>query len=278
MKEYAKSINAHYSRIDLEKNILAACESAGMDIQALTREDISAFDEFHIRGRDATRELARLADLRPGMRVLDLGCGVGGPARTLAAEFGCQVTGLELVKEYCRAARMLTERVGLSDKVTFRHGNAMDMPFDESSFDVIWLQHTLMNIKDKARLFKEAQRVLAAEGRIALYEVCAGSVSPPLFPVPWASDATISFLATPKDLRVLFGRTGFREAVWNDVSTPSLEWFRGLSTAMASRPKDAPRPPGLKLLMGSTAAEKSKNLFRNLEEDRIRVIQAVLKK
>ncbi len=278
MKEYAESIIAHYSRIDLEKNILAACESAGMDIQALTRKDISSFDEFHIRGRDATRELARLADLQPGMQVLDLGCGVGGPARTLAAEFGCRVTGLELVKEYCRAARMLTERVGLSDKVTFRHGNAMDMPFDESSFDVIWLQHTLMNIKDKARLFKEAQRVLAGQGRIALYEVCAGFVSPPLFPVPWASDATISFLATPEDLRDLFGRAGFREAVWNDVSTPSLEWFRGLIAAMASRPKDAPQPPGLKLLMGSTAAEKSKNLFKNLEEDRLRVIQAVFKK
>ena len=277
MKDYAKSINDHYSRIGLEKDILAACESADIDVQALSRDDISSFDEFHIRGRDATRELAQLANLRPGMKVLDLGCGIGGPARTIAAEFGCVVTGVDLVEEYCRTAQVLTERVGLSSKVTFRHGNAMDTPFEESSFDVIWLQHTLMNIEDKARLFEEARRVLVTKGLIALYEVCAGSIFPPHFPVPWASDATISFLATPEDLRDALGRIGFLELVWKDVSKLSLEWFRELIAVMASRPKDSAKTPGLKLLMGSTAAEKSKNLFRNLEEDRISVIQGVLK-
>jgi ubiquinone/menaquinone biosynthesis C-methylase UbiE len=275
MKEYAKSINDHYSQVDLEKNILLAYKRAGMDIQALTRDDISSLDEFHIRGREATRELAQLAGLRQGMQVLDLGCGIGGPARTLAAEFGCEVTGLDLVDEYCRAARMLTAQVGLSHKVTFRNGDATNMPFDDGSFDVIWLQHMLMNIEDKSRLFEEAGRVIGSQGLIALYEICSGSISPPYFPVPWASDSTINFLVTPEELRNTLGRIGFKELVYRDVSAMSLEWFRRLTAAMASRSKDASRSPGLKLLMGSTAAEKSKNLERNLEEDRIRVIQGV---
>jgi len=275
MKKYAKSINDHYSQVDLGKNILLAYERAGMDIQALTRDDISSLDEFHIRGREATRELAQLAGLRPGMKVLDLGCGIGGPARTLAAEFGCEVTGLDLVEEYCHTARMLTAQVGLSNKVTFRNGDATDMPFDDGSFDVIWLQHMLMNIEDKSRLFEEAGRVIGSQGLIALYEICSGSISPPYFPVPWASDLSINFLTTPEELRNTLGRIGFKELVYRDVSAMSLEWFRGLIAAMAPRSKDASRSPGLKLLMGSTAAEKSKNLERNLEEDRIRVIQGV---
>jgi SAM-dependent methyltransferase len=275
MKEYAKSINDHYSQVDLGENILLAYKHAGMDIQALTRDDIASLDEFHIRGREATRELAQLAGLRQGMKVLDLGCGIGGPARTLAAEFGCEVTGLDLVEEYCRAARMLTAQVGLSNKVTFRNGDATDMPFDDGSFDVIWMQHMLMNIEDKSRLFEEADRVIRSQGLIALYEICSGSISPPYLPVPWASDSTINFLATPEELRNTLGRTGFKELVYRDVSAMSLEWFRGLFAAMASRSKDASRSPGLKLLMGSTAAEKSKNLERNLEEGRIRVIQGI---
>jgi ubiquinone/menaquinone biosynthesis C-methylase UbiE len=275
MKEYTKSINDHYSQVDLGENILSAYKRAGMDIQALTRNDISSLDEFHIRGREATRELAQLAGLRQGMKVLDLGCGIGGPARTLAAEFGCEVVGLDLVEEYCHAARMLTAQVGLSNKVAFRKGDATDMPFDDGSFDVIWLQHMLMNIEDKSRLFEEAGRVIGSQGLIALYEICSGSISGLYFPVPWASDSTINFLATPEELLNTLGRIGFKELVYRDVSAISLEWFRGLIAAMASRSKDASPSPGLKLLMGSTAAEKSKNLERNLEEDRIRVIQGV---
>ena len=277
MKEYARSINNHYGRVSLGEDILAAYERASKGPEDLTRDDISLFDEFHIRGRDATRELAQLAELKQGMRVLDIGCGIGGPARTLAAEFGCKITGLDLVEEYCCTAEMLTERVGLSDKVTFRHGNAMDTPFDNDSFDVIWLQHAIMNIEDKPRLFNEACRLLCSGGRLALYEVCAGSVSPPYYPVPWASDSTINFLATPEGLREILGQVGFRELVWRDVSLLSLEWFRGMKRAIASRPKDSVQRLGLNLLMGKTSAEKAKNVTRNLEEDRIRVVQGVLK-
>lgn len=179
----------HYSQPDLIGKLLSALERAGKDIDSLSRDDVAGFEEFHIRGRDATRELARLAGLQPEMEVLDIGCGIGGPARTLAAEFGCRVTGLDLVEEYCRAATVLTERLRLAERVRFHEGNALDMPFSAGSFDAAFMAHVSMNIEDKASLFRQVVRVLRPDGRLALYEICAGAVSPPHFPAPWAADA-----------------------------------------------------------------------------------------
>jgi len=276
MKTYTTLINDHYGHVNLGENILTAYEQAGRDIHSLTCDDISTFDEFHIRGRDASRELANLADLKAGEKVLDIGSGVGGPARTLAGEFGCQVVGLDLVEEYCRTADMLTARGGLSDRVSFRQGNVLEMPFEDGSFDVVWSQHMTMNIENKKRLFREVRRVLRPGGRFVIYEICAGPDSTIHLPVPWANDSTINFLVTPGKLQQMLGDAGFNELVWKDVSKISLEWFQGMIAAMAARPKDQPAL-GLNLLMGKTTPEKAKNLTRNLEEDRVRVVQGVLK-
>lgn len=265
----------HYSQPDLITKLLSALERAGKDIDSLSRDDVAGFEEFHIRGRDATRELARLADLQPEMEVLDIGCGIGGPAHTLAAEFGCRVTGLDLVEEYCRAATALTNRLGLAERVKFQEGDALGMPFFDDSFDAAFMAHVSMNIEDKTSLFREVARVLRPEGRLALYEICAGAASPPHFPAPWAADAHMSFLATPEELRAQAEASGFTSVAWKDVSGESFEWFRSLLAAMAARPKDAPPPLGLNLLMGPDTPQKAANVIRNLEEDRIRVVQAV---
>jgi SAM-dependent methyltransferase len=274
MNQYKETITQHYSQPDLDGNILGALEKAGKNTESLTRADISSFDEFHIRGLEATLELAQIAGLKEDLKVLDLGCGIGGPARTLAAEFGCEVTGLDLVEQYCHTAEMLTERVGLGNKVRFRQGNMLDMPFEDASFDVVWSQHTAMNIEFKELLYGEIRRVLRPEGRLALYEICSGYKSQLYFPVPWASDPTINFLISPDALLQRLQSTGFREVHWEDVSAPCLEWFQNLISNMASRPADAPPPLGLNLIMGSS--EKAKNITRNLEEDRVRVVQGVL--
>jgi SAM-dependent methyltransferase len=275
MEDYKKSITDYYGQPDLGHSIISAFERAGKPIE--THEDTASFDEFHIRGRDATREIAQLAGLHKGMKVLDLGCGVGGSARTLAAEFGCYVTGIDLVEAYCQTAIMLSQQVGLSHMVTFEHGDMAALPFEEQTFDVVWIEHAIMNIPDKMRLFRGVQRVLRPRGLLGLYEVCAGSVSPPHFPVPWAGDSTISFLTTPDELRDMLKDAGFEELQWRDVTTSSLEWFRQLSALRASRKTNRRPRLGLSLLMGQSAAEKSNNLFRNLEEDRIRVVQAVMR-
>jgi ubiquinone/menaquinone biosynthesis C-methylase UbiE len=275
MDPYSKSLVDHYHQKDLTGNIFRAFERAGKDIQKLTREDIARLDEFHIRGREATRELAQMAGLKANMRVLDLGSGVGGPARTLAAEFHCRVVGIDLVAEYCRAAAVLTGRVGLQDRVTFRQGDLMALPFADDCFDAVWFQHTIMNVRDKERMIREAKRVLRRGGRIALHEVFSGSRSPIYFPVPWAGDPSINFLCSFEEFGHLLHSKGFREIKSIDDSTVSLEWFRRIVSMIAGRPKDAPPALSTNLLMGETTAEKGKNVVRNLEEGRIKVLHTV---
>ena len=284
------TILEHYRQADLNKNIQTAFKTAGRRINDYT--DTESLDEFHIRGREATRELAQLADLKPGMRVLDLGCGIGGPARMLAAEFGCRVTGVDLVDEYCRAAEMITLHAGLSHLVNFQTGDMAALRFDDQSFDAAWTLHTIMNIKDKPDLFDRIFHILRPSGLFILYEVCQGINSPPHFPVPWAADASMSFLLSPDDLRRQILQQGFVELHWQDVSDAAVKWFQAIAASRAVMEKKKqtagtekitqPHPkrskPGISLLLGKTAVEKSRNVFRNLSEDRIRTFFGVFQK
>lgn len=275
---YETALNEHYGVTDLGDELLDALEAAGKNVDALTRDDIASFDEFHIRGLEATRELADLAEVEDHSRVLDVGCGIGGPARTLASELGCDVVGIDIVEEYCRAATLFTGRVGLTDSVRFQHGNALDLPFEDEAFDVVWFEHSLPNIEAKRVALEEAARVLEPEGTLALYEICAGPGGDPEFPVPWASDASLSYLEPPERLREIILGRGFDEAAWRDVTGPSLEWFRDVVESMQSRPADAPPPLGLNLLMGTETPIKAANVVRNLEEERIAVVQGVFER
>jgi ubiquinone/menaquinone biosynthesis C-methylase UbiE len=272
MQRYEASINGQYGQPDLGAELLVTLQGAGKDINALTPDDLAPFEEIHIRGREATRALAQLSQLREGMEVLDVGCGVGGPARTLASEFGCQLTGIDLTENYCLAAEMLTARVGLADRVIIHQGNALDMPFDDDSFDAVWMQHMAMNIENKVRLFGEVRRVLRPDGRLVLHEIGAGSAAPPYFPVPWASKPSISYLIAPAKLRQLLAAAGFRELSWLDDTQGCIEWYQAL---FAARTPGAPPPIGLELVLGSDFPEKGRNVLRNMEDDRIAVLQAV---
>lgn len=271
--DYVRSLNDHYGRGDLGGAILAGLRSAGKDPDALTPDDLAPVDQFHIRGKEATLELARLAGLQRGMRVLDVGGGLGGPARTLVRELGCRVTVLDVTEEYCRVGEDLTRRTGLGDHVIFRHGNALDMPFPKGSFDTAWTQHSSMNIEDKERLYGEIRRVLRPGGRLALHEIMAGSNSPTHFPVPWARDPSLSFLRPPHAIRALLAEMGFKEVAWVNLSAASLEFYR--RRVAAARTNAAPPPLGTHLLIGNDYGRALENQIRNLEEDRIAVIMGV---
>ncbi len=271
-QQYAQSVNANYTSGDLGETILAAVRAAGKDPNALRPEDLAPVDQFHIGGKQTTRELIERAGLHAGMHILDVGGGLGGPARSLATDVGCTVTVLDLAEEYCKVGEMLTTRMGLSDRVTFQHGDALTMPFADSSFDAVWTQHSTMNIENKERLYAEIYRVLHPGGRLALHEVMAGPVQPIHFPVPWAYDATISFLRPPDVVRLLLKETRFTEIAWVDVTAPALAWFQ----AGAARQVNASSPPplGLHLLL-SDFATRGRNQIRNLAEGRTTVIQGV---
>lgn len=274
-KPVDRAVGDHYTRGDLDEKIIAALRAAGKDSDALDAEDLAPIDQFHIRGRPATLDLARRASITSGMRVLDVGGGLGGPARTLASEFGCTVEVLDITEEYCRAGEMLTARTGLADVVSFRHGSALDMPYPNASFDVVWTQHSSMNIADKERLYQEIRRVLRPGGRLAMHEILSSPTSPILFPVPWAREPRISFLRPPEETRALLEDTGFEELSWIDESASATEWFQD---RLATPPSEGPPPLGLHLLLGSDFGEMFHNQVRNLQERRISIVQAVFER
>lgn len=252
-------VDNHYSVPELGRRILDAVDDLSVD-------GLAAVDEFHIGGRAATEQLARYVELGPEQKVLDVGCGLGGTTRYLADRFGCEVTGVDLTESFCRIASMLSERVGV--QATFRQADALDLPFDDASFDVVWTEHAQMNIADKARFYGEIRRVLRPGGQLAFHDVFVGRGflgrrgGPVTYPVPWAADASISHLADADAL----DWNGFERALWEDKTAESITFFE----RMLDRP---PQPLGMHLLQ---SRESFLNVLDNLRSDAIRVVQAVL--
>ena len=167
-------IEQHYGRGRILDLILEGLRATGKDLARLAPADLAPVDEFHIRGREATVELARRASLTPGLRVLDVGCGLGGSARHLAAEHQCQVTGIDLTQEYVDVANALADLVGLRDRVAYRQASALEMPFDDGSFDIIWTEHVQMNIADKHAFYGEIGRVIRPKGLLLFHDIFLG--------------------------------------------------------------------------------------------------------
>jgi SAM-dependent methyltransferase len=211
-----QTAEGYWGRAGLGQAILDALAASGKDLDALTVDDLALLDQFHGGGKPATQRLARLAELTPGTRVLDVGGGLGGPARTLVAEFGCQVALVDPTESYLEAGRMLTERLGLADRLTHRLGSALDLPVDDGSFDVVWTQNSGMQIADKAGLYAEFHRVLRPGGRLAIQEPMAGPVQPLIFPVMWAREPAQSILLPPAELLAIIEAGGFRMRAWNE--------------------------------------------------------------
>jgi SAM-dependent methyltransferase len=267
-------VESHYTRDDLGETILAALKAAGKDIDHLTPDDLAPVDEFHGGQRPATIRLAELVGFTGTERVLDVGSGLGGPSRYLAWRHGCRVSGVDLTAEFCRVAEMLTRLTELVGKVDYRQGNALDLPFDEESFDVVWSQNAAMNIADRDRLYREMRRVLKPGGRLALQEVAAGPGGPPHFPVQWAREPGISFLLTPEATRAKLEAAGFRVLTWQDTTEATL----ASAQARARHADSEPPPLGTHLILGPDWQAMARNSARNLEENRTRLFNAVLER
>src|SRR6516225_4601869 len=220
-------VRDHYRATGLTERLKTTLTAIGPEDQRLTPQQLGGFDQFHTRGLAATAELAKLAGITADMSVLDVGSGIGGPARFLAATYGCRVTGIDLSEPFVDAARYLTKRTGQSERVSFETASALALPFDDGRFDVVLLQHVAMNISDRERLYREIRRVLKLGRRFATYDVVLNS-GDPHYPVPWARTPATSYLLTAAATREAIEAAGFRTLAWQDDTEAAKAWIAQL--------------------------------------------------
>ena len=267
----SQSVQRHYTRPSLYGRIVSALEQAGKDLAQIAPDDLAPVDEFHTRGRPATIELARLARVSAGEKVLDVGSGLGGPARFLASTCGCQVTGMDLTADFVATAECLTHLTRMRDKVSFCQGNALAIPFDAATFDVVWSQNVVMNIADRPRLYAEIRRVLRPGGSYALSDVVAGEGGEPHYPMPWASTPALSYLLTEVATRAALLYAGFQITAWENTTGQA-------AAAVEERATISALPPlGVHLIFGTEWPAIKANTLRNYRERRIGVVQGVVR-
>lgn len=269
-------VQAHYATQGLLARVEEALSQSGLATDLIEWSQLSAMDQFHVRGLPATQELAAALGLYPGQHILDVGAGLGGPARYLAAAHGCEVTGLELSPEFVEVADLLTARTGLQAQVRFVQGDALQLPFAVESFDHAWTQHVGMNIRDKAGLYRGIHRVLKPGGRLAIYDAVRGEQEPVIYPVPWASDASISFLASPDEMRQMLEEAGFTVASEEDTTAVARTWFMEVQSAVP--PAGTSNLPNLAQVIGPQARQMTANFGRNVLEGRIRLLRIIVQK
>lgn len=270
--EAEQQVARHYGRGGIEQAFLDALRAVGKDPDHLTPGDLSGADEFHLGGPAATAELARGLGLGPDMHLLDVGCGIGGPARHVAAAQGCRVTGIDLTAEFVEAAEALTRRCGLAGLVSFRQASALAMPFANGAFDAATLLHVGMNIADKAALFAEVKRVLKPGGRFGVYDVMRTGEGDLPYPMPWAATPETSFVESPETYRRLLGQAGFAIEAEHDRRALALQLGREARERTAAR---GPSPLGPHLLMGPTAPQRVGNVMAALERGLIAPVEMV---
>jgi SAM-dependent methyltransferase len=270
-----KAIADHWGRGDIYALIVSALGRMSKSLDAVTLEDLAPVDHFHARGFPATVELADRLPIKAGQHILDIGCGLGGPARYMAKRFQCRVSGLDITQPFVEAANKLTALLRMDDQVTIEHGDGQRLPYGDALFDAAYTQHVTMNVADRRRFFAEAYRALRSGAFFVLTEHGLGPKGNPHYPLPWSADGSGSYLVTPSETRALLEAAGFEGVVVEDTGSKYLAGYK----AMIERGEKGGLPPlGTHILLGESALQKTRNAARNIEEGRTYPIQVVCRK
>jgi sarcosine/dimethylglycine N-methyltransferase len=262
MAERTADVQAHWTRRGVLARIDAALAELGHDPQNLIPQILATVEHLHSGGLATTRDQAERIALTEDSRVLDVGCGIGGPARYLAHTYGCRVDGIDLTPELIETGRVLTKRCKLTDRVALRLGNALELPYSDQTFDVVWCQNVTMNIADKAGLLAGVYRVLKPGGLFTSTEYSVGPGGDIIFPVPWAYDPSINFLDSEDVMRGQFRTAGFRILEWKNYSTEVIEHYERSRSA-------PPNELTMQVVLGDDTSERQANSRRNLIEERL---------
>lgn len=255
MVSEADSVISHYTRTNLMERIKSALRDAGHDPDSPTVEALSELDHLHGGGFATTQAQVELAGIPAGVHVLDAGCGIGGPSRYLASQYGCTVDGIDLTPEYIDVAGQLNRMTGLADRISLAVGSVTDLPYADERFDVVLSQNVTMNVADKPAMFDEAFRVLKPGGIFTFSHVAAGPNGSPRYPLPWALSPDVSFLETPQGIMDLLAASGF-------------EGIEDRTGQASSKPGGNPQPGtiGPAPAMGDDMKTRTGNSARSIEE------------
>ena len=269
-----EAVGRHYGTGELAHRIRQALQNAHGDTHPLNAAELAPIDQFHVGGLAATKEMAEALGLRAGATVLDIGCGLGGSARFLAATYRCFVTGIDLNESFIEVARLLTQSTALD--VNYELMDALDLKLEDNRFDFAWTQHVAMNIRDRAQLYANVHRVLKPGGRFAMYDVTAVDKRALVFPVPWARTPEVSFLLTQQEMRESLRDAGFAEVSRTDHTASGAKWFD--EQQFFRTMEESQSSLGLHLVMGPEFPTMAANLGRNLKEERAGLVQVIVEK
>jgi len=271
--DYSEKISDHYHHGSLLSAIQAALEKQGIQPENVSVKDLGPVDEFHIGGRIASTHFLDQLEMEASEKILDIGCGLGGSARFAANTYGAKITGIDLTPEYIETGKVLSDWVGLSDRIELHEGSALSLPFEDASFDGSFMMHVGMNIEDKTALFAEVARVLKPNAKFGIYDIMKTNDDELLYPVPWATTPETSWLAEPKDYRLALAANGLTLVKEEDRRDFAMEFFKRMKEATEA----AGGPPalGLHVLMQQTTAEKIPNMVANLAAKRISPVEMI---
>ncbi len=271
----SKAISDHWATGDVYALVVSALNKMSKPLDGLTVEDLAPVDHFHARGLPATIELADRLPIEAGQQIVDIGCGLGGPARYIAKRFQCSVNGIDITEPFVEAANKLTRLLHMESQVRIELGDAQRLPYPNASFDGAYAQHVTMNVEDRPRFFGEAYRVLKPGAFFALTEHGLGPTGNPHHPVPWSADGSRAYLVTPAQTRGMLQEAGFEDIVVEDTGA---KYLAGYKMMIEKADRSALPPLGIHLLMGETALQKMRNAARNIEEGRTHPIQVVCRR